>query len=59
MQMVTNDILTIQPPSPLAFVLANGDSFHGNKDFPGPFAKKSMVIIARLMINLDLCGSAH
>ena len=29
--METNDTLTIQPPSPLAFVLANGDSSQSTK----------------------------
>jgi hypothetical protein len=31
MQMVINDILTIQHPSALAFVLANGDSSMATK----------------------------
>ena len=45
MQMETNDTLTIQPPSPLAFVLANGDGSQATNNSRAHLRRKSMVTI--------------
>ena len=45
MQMEINDVLTIQPPSPLAFVLANGDSSKATNTSLAHLQQESMVTI--------------
>ena len=46
--MEINDNLTIQPPSPLAFVLANGDKSQATKTYLAHLQKESMVTIPSL-----------
>ena len=53
MQMETNDTLTIQPHSPLAFVLANGDSSQATNNSLAHLQTKSMVTAPRQRINRD------
>ena len=57
--MEINDTLTIQPSSPHAFVLANGDSSNATKTSRAHLQKKSKVTIPRLSINRDLCCYIH
>jgi hypothetical protein len=45
MQMETNDTLTIQPPAPLAFVLANGDSSKATNTSRAHLQQESTVTI--------------
>ena len=45
MQMETNDTLTIQPPAPLAFVLANGNRSQATNTSRAHLPKESMVTI--------------
>ena len=45
MQMEINDTLTIQPPTPLAFVLANGDGSKATNNSRAHLQRKSMVTI--------------
>jgi hypothetical protein len=59
MQMEINDTLTIQPSSPLAFVLANGDSSRATKTSLAHLLKESIVTISGLRINRDLCCYIH
>ena len=54
MQMEINDIRTIQPPIPPAFVLANGNSSQATNTSVAHLQKESMVTIPGLRINRDL-----
>ena len=57
--MEINDTLTIQPPSPLAFVLANGDRSQATKTSLAHLQKESKGTISELIINRDLCCYIH
>jgi hypothetical protein len=47
MQMVINDIVTIQLPAPSAFVLANGNSSKSTKDSEAHLQEESKVTMPR------------
>ena len=59
MQMEINDTLTIQPHTPLAFVLANGDRSQATNTSRAHLLEESKVTIPEQRINRDQCGSAH
>ena len=55
--MVSNDTLTIRPPTPLAFVLANGDRSQATNTSRAHLLQESKLTIPRVTTNLELCCS--